>query len=90
MTVYFIPSKKGDKTNEIPYPTELKDKSHKEGFGDRRLQYKPEIDCFVSLNEGLYEGGGSYANNSDLFLGCAMPLFKGTVYLYYEQKLLPL
>jgi len=35
-----------------------------------------EIDYFVSLNEGLYEGGGSYAINSDLFLGYAMPLFK--------------
>jgi len=35
-----------------------------------------EIDCFVSLNEGLYEGGGSYAINSDMFLGYAIPLFK--------------
>ncbi len=34
-----------------------------------------KIDCFVSLNEGLYEGGGSYAINSDMFLGYAMPLF---------------
>ena len=33
-----------------------------------------KIDCFVSLNEGLYEGGGSYAINSDFFLGYAMPL----------------
>jgi len=37
---------------------------------------KVKIDCFVSLNEGLYEGGGSYAINSDMFLGYAMPLFK--------------
>jgi hypothetical protein len=35
-----------------------------------------KIDCFVSLNEGLYEGGGSYPINSDMFLGYAMPLFK--------------
>ncbi|MCK9236276.1 MAG: hypothetical protein WDA08_12220 [Weeksellaceae bacterium] len=35
-----------------------------------------KIDTFVSLNEGLYEGGGSYAINSDMFLGYAMPLFK--------------
>ncbi|MCZ2100859.1 MAG: hypothetical protein LC107_04915 [Chitinophagales bacterium] len=35
-----------------------------------------KIDCFVSLNEGLFEGGGSYAINSDMFLGYAMPLFK--------------
>lgn len=34
------------------------------------------IDCFVSLNEGLYEGGGSYAINSDFFLGYIMPLLK--------------
>jgi len=34
-----------------------------------------KIDCFVCLNEGLYEGGGSYAINSDMFLGYAMPLF---------------
>lgn len=40
------------------------------------INYKVEIDCFVSLNEGLYEGGGSYAINSDMFLGYAMPLFK--------------
>jgi len=37
---------------------------------------KVKIDYFVSLNEGLYEGGGSYALNSDFFLGYAMPLFK--------------
>jgi hypothetical protein len=35
-----------------------------------------KIDCFVSLNEGLYEGGGSYAINSDFFLGYIMPLLK--------------
>lgn len=34
------------------------------------------IDCFVSLNEGLYEGGGSYAINADFFLGYIMPLLK--------------
>jgi hypothetical protein len=35
-----------------------------------------KIDCFVSLNEGLYEGGGSYAINSDFFLGYIMPLLR--------------
>lgn len=35
-----------------------------------------KIDCFVSLNEGLDEGGGSYAINSDFFLGYIMPLLK--------------
>jgi len=33
-----------------------------------------KIDYFVSLNEGLWEGGGSYAINSDIFLGYAMTL----------------
>jgi hypothetical protein len=37
-----------------------------------------KIDCFVSLNEGLFEGGGSYAINSDFFLGYIMPLLKDT------------
>lgn len=37
-----------------------------------------KIDCFISLNEGLYEGGGSYAINSDFFLGYIMPLLKDT------------
>jgi len=39
-------------------------------------QENVKIDCFVSLNEGLYEGGGSYAINSDFFLGFVMPLLK--------------
>lgn len=30
----------------------------------------------MSLNEGLYEGGGSYAINSDFFLGYVMPLLR--------------
>jgi len=32
------------------------------------------IDCFVSINEGLNEGGGDYAINSDSFLGYAFPV----------------
>lgn len=35
-----------------------------------------KIDCFVCLNEGLYEGGGSYPINSDFFLGFVMPLLQ--------------
>ena len=35
-----------------------------------------KIDYFVSLNEGLFEGGGRYAINSDFFLGYVMPLLK--------------
>lgn len=38
------------------------------------------IDCFVSLNEGLYEGGGSYAINSDMFLGYVMPILNDEYY----------
>jgi hypothetical protein len=38
------------------------------------------IDCFVSLNEGLYEGGGSYAINSDMFLGYVMPIMRNEYY----------
>ena len=44
-----------------------------------------KIDCFVSLNEGLWEGGGSYAINSDMFLGYAMPLFKDE-YIHIMNK----
>lgn len=32
------------------------------------------INCFVGLNEGLYEGGGKYAINSDCFLGYCFPI----------------
>ncbi len=46
---------------------------------------KVKIDYFVSLNEGLYEGGGSYAINSDMFLGYAMPLFKES-YIHIMNK----
>lgn len=34
-----------------------------------------KIDCFVVLNEGLFEGGGSYPLHGDFFLGKIMPLF---------------
>ena len=37
-------------------------------------QHKVKIDCFVALNEGLFEGGGRYAINSDMFLGYVMPI----------------
>jgi hypothetical protein len=33
-----------------------------------------KIDCFVCINEGLYEGGGKYSINSDGFLGYASPV----------------
>ena len=49
----------------------------------RRMNVR--IDCFVSLNEGLWEGGGSYAINSDMFLGYVMPLLKET-YIHIMNK----
>ncbi|GAA5225247.1 hypothetical protein [Membranihabitans marinus] len=39
----------------------------------------------MSLNEGLNEGGGSYAINSDFFLGYVMPLLKDQ-YLHIMSK----
>ena len=35
-----------------------------------------KIDCFVCLNEGLFEGGGSYPINSDFFIGYVMPIMR--------------
>ncbi len=32
------------------------------------------IDCFVCINEGLWEGGGAYPINSAFFIGYAMPI----------------
>ncbi len=37
-------------------------------------QINIKIDCFVGLNEGLYEGGGLYPINSDSFLGYCYPV----------------
>ena len=44
-----------------------------------------KIDCFVCLNEGMYEGGGRYAINSDMFLGYTMPLFNDE-YIHIMNK----
>lgn len=38
------------------------------------------IDYFISLNEGLGEGGGSYPINSDMFIGYVMPILKNEYY----------
>lgn len=46
---------------------------------------KVKIDCFVVLNEGLFEGGGYYAINSDMFLGYAMPILKDK-YIHIVNK----
>ena len=48
-------------------------------------QHKIKIDCFVSLNEGLFEGGGRYAINSDMFLGYVMPIL-GDEYIHILNK----
>ena len=48
-------------------------------------KHRIKIDCFVSLNEGLYEGGGSYAINSDMFLGFVMPLLRDN-YIHIMNK----
>ena len=36
-----------------------------------------QVDCFVSLNEGLVDGGGKYAIHGDPFFGYAMQIMKG-------------
>lgn len=48
-------------------------------------KHKIKIDYFVSLNEGLIEGGGTYAINSDVFLGYVMPLLKQN-YIHIMNK----
>lgn len=48
-------------------------------------QLKVKIDCFIALNEGLYEGGGSIAMNSDMFIGYVMPLL-GDDYIHIMNK----
>lgn len=42
-------------------------------------QLKVKIDCFIAIQEGLYEGGGRYAINSNYFLNYCFPLFSNTV-----------
>lgn len=42
-------------------------------------QLKVKIDCFIATNEGLFEGGGRYAINSNYFLNYCFPLFSDTV-----------
>jgi hypothetical protein len=50
------------------------------------LEYnKIKIDCLVVLNEGLSEGGGKYAVNSDMFIGYVMPLL-GESYIHIVNK----
>lgn len=46
---------------------------------------KVKIDCFVSLNEGLFEGGGRYGINTDMFLGYVLPILSDT-YIHIMNK----
>jgi hypothetical protein len=45
-----------------------------------------KIDCLVIINEGLFEGGGRYALNSDMFLGYLMPILNDEYYHYIYPK----
>jgi hypothetical protein len=46
---------------------------------------KIKIDCLAVIGEGLYEGGGRYATNSDLFLGYVMPILSDE-YIHIMNK----
>ena len=49
-------------------------------------QHEIKIDTFISLNEGLYEGGkGGYAINSDMVLGYIIPILNDT-YIHIMNK----
>lgn len=48
-------------------------------------QHKVKIDCFVVLNEGLSEGGGKFAGNSDMFIGYTMPILNDE-YIHIMNK----
>jgi hypothetical protein len=55
------------------------------------IKLKIKIDALVSINEGLWEGGGDYIIFSDLIMGLALPLFRKKVTLvcdpsYYIHK----
>ena len=49
-------------------------------------QLNVKIDCFVCVNEGLYEGGGHYAINSNYFLSYCYPLFSDTIIYMANNK----
>ncbi len=48
-------------------------------------QHKIEIDCMVSLTEGIYEGGARYPVNGDMFLGYAISIFSDE-YIHIMNK----
>ena len=49
-------------------------------------QLNVKIDCFVGIQEGLYEGGAHYAINSNYFLNYCFPLFSDTVLYMANRK----
>jgi hypothetical protein len=52
---------------------------------DYLRKHRVRIDCFVSLNEGLSEGGGYYAINSDMCLSYIMPILSDE-YIHIMNK----
>lgn len=49
-------------------------------------QLNVKIDCFIATNEGLFEGGGHYAINSNYFLNYCFPLFSDNVLFMANKK----
>jgi hypothetical protein len=47
---------------------------------------KIKLDCFISINEGLYEGGGNYPLNGEYFLSYLSPILKNTYYHLYAPN----
>jgi hypothetical protein len=45
-----------------------------------------KLDCFLSINEGLYEGGGHYPLNGEYFLAYLSPILKDIYYHIYAPS----
>ena len=52
---------------------------------DYLKKIKVKIDLIVLMGEGLYEGGGRYAINSDMFIGYVMPILSDE-YIHIMNK----
>jgi hypothetical protein len=50
------------------------------------IELKVKIDALVSINEGLWEGGGDYYIFSDLIMGLTIPLFNEKVTLVCDPN----
>ena len=53
---------------------------------DYLVREKVQLDCFVSLNEGLCEGGGYYPMNGFYFLSYLTPILKDTYFHVYDPS----